>query len=97
MARTLVSNASLRILDEPTAALDPVSESRLYENFEKINHGKTTLLISHRLASTKLADVIYVIEDGAVSEHGNFNELMTKNGSYAEMFHSQRRWYENEN
>jgi len=63
MARTLVSNASLRILDEPTAALDPVSESRLYENFEKINHGKTTLLISHRLASTKLADVIYVIED----------------------------------
>ncbi|WP_346914340.1 ABC transporter ATP-binding protein [Clostridium sp.] len=97
MARTLVSNASLRILDEPTAALDPVSESRLYENFEKINHGKTTLLISHRLASTKLADVIYVIEDGAVSEHGNFDELMTKNGYYAEMFHSQRRWYENEN
>jgi len=97
MARTLVSNASLRILDEPTAALDPVSESRLYENFEKINQGKTTLLISHRLASTKLADVIYVIEDGAVREHGKFDELMTKNGSYAEMFHSQRRWYENEN
>jgi len=97
IARTLVSNASLRILDEPTAALDPVKESQLYENFEKINHGKTTLLISHRLASTKLADVIYVIEEGTVSEQGNFDELMKINGSYAEMFHSQRRWYENEN
>lgn len=97
IARTLVSNASLRILDEPTAALDPVKESQLYENFEKINHGKTTLLISHRLASTKLADVIYVIEDGTVSEQGNFDELMKINGSYAEMFNSQRRWYENEN
>ena len=97
IARTLVSNASLRILDEPTAALDPVKESQLYENFEKINHGKTTLLISHRLASTKLADVIYVIEEGTVSEQGNFDELMKINGSYAEMFNSQRRWYENEN
>ncbi len=97
IARALVSNASLRILDEPTAALDPISESQLYESFEKINRGKTTLLISHRLASTKLADVIYVIEDGAVSEQGNFDELMKKNGSYAEMFNSQRGWYENEN
>jgi len=47
--------------------------------------------------STKLADVIYVIEEGTVSEQGNFDELMKINGSYAEMFHSQRRWYENEN
>ncbi len=58
MARSLVSPAPLRILDEPTAALDPLGESRVYSQFEQISKGKTTVLISHRLGSTKLADII---------------------------------------
>lgn len=96
IARALVSSASVRILDEPTAALDPVSESQLYENFEQMSSSMTTLLISHRLASTKFANLIYVIEDGCVSEKGSFDELMKQKGSYAKMFTSQRGWYENE-
>lgn len=96
IARALLSDGSLRILDEPTSSLDPVSESQLYENFKWISSLNTTLFISHRLASTKFADIIYVIEGGAVSEQGNFEELMKKNGLYAEMFKSQRSWYEDE-
>ncbi|WP_156802691.1 ABC transporter ATP-binding protein [Coprothermobacter platensis] len=92
-ARALVSNASVRILDEPTAALDPISESKLYENFEKINKGKTTILISHRLASTKLADVIFVFDDGSIVEQGNYEKLMSMDGIYSTMFNSQRSWY----
>src|SRR5699024_7745764 len=71
IARALLSDGSLRILDEPTSSLDPVSESQLYENFKWISSLNTTLFISHRLASTKFADIIYVIEGGAVSEQGN--------------------------
>jgi len=93
MARSLVSPAPFRILDEPTAALDPISESRMYENFEKMNEGKTTVFISHRLGSTKIADKIFVIDQGAIAEEGNHDELMAKNGLYAGMYESQRSWY----
>lgn len=77
MARALLNPAPIRILDEPTAALDPISESRLYEQFEQISRGKTTLFISHRLGSTLLADEIFVIGYGRVLEHGSHQELMT--------------------
>ena len=93
MARTLVSPAPMRILDEPTSALDPISESRMYENFEKMNQGKATIFISHRLGSTKIADKIFVIEHGRVSEEGSHDELIAQNGLYAEMYESQRSWY----
>ena len=93
MARAIVNPAPLRILDEPTAALDPISESELYQEFERISRGKTTIFISHRLGSTKLADEIFVIGDGCVLEQGTHQELMALNGTYARMYESQRSWY----
>ena len=93
MARGIVSLASIRILDEPTAALDPISESNLYEKFEEISRGQTTIFISHRLGSTKIADEIFVIGDGTIIESGSYEELMKKNGVYKKMYESQRSWY----
>jgi ATP-binding cassette subfamily B protein len=94
LARALVSPAPVRILDEPTASLDPVSESKMYEMFENMSGGNTTLFISHRLGSTKLADVIFVISEGVVIEKGDHAALLQAGGVYAEMFESQREWYQ---
>jgi ATP-binding cassette subfamily B protein len=96
MARSVVSHAPLRILDEPTAALDPVSESQIYHRFEQISQGQTTVFISHRLGSTKLADTIYVLAEGKIEETGSHTELMAHNGLYAEMYNSQADWYARE-
>lgn len=93
MARSIISKASLRILDEPTAALDPISESKIYEEFEKISKGGTTVFISHRLGSTKLAQKIFVLENGTIIEKGTHEELMEKRGVYEKMYESQRSWY----
>ena len=93
MARSAASGAPLKILDEPTAALDPKIESMVYKNFEQISKGKTTVFISHRLGSTKLSDVIYVLSNGRIAESGPHETLMKKNGIYAEMFNSQAEWY----
>lgn len=93
MARSIISPASLRILDEPTAALDPISESQVYEQFNEISKGNTTIFISHRLGSTKLANEILVIGDGTIVESGSHDKLMKKNGLYAKMYESQRSWY----
>ncbi|MPQ43207.1 ATP-binding cassette domain-containing protein [Clostridium tarantellae] len=93
MARSIVSDADLRILDEPTSALDPVSESKVYENFERISKNKTTIFISHRLGSTKLANEIFVLENGELVEVGSHDHLMNLNGVYANMYESQREWY----
>ncbi len=94
IARSLVSRAPVRILDEPTSALDPISESNLYRDFENLMLGKTTIFVSHRLGSTKLADEILVIDGGKITEHGTHEYLMEKNGQYAEMFEAQREWYQ---
>ena len=93
IARALFSRAEVRILDEPTAALDPIKEAEIYTDFEKLMKDKTTIFISHRLGSTKLADEIIVIEDGGVIEKGTHEELMIKKGQYANMYESQRSWY----
>jgi len=92
-ARAIISPAPVKILDEPTAALDPVAESQMYAQFESISRGFTTIFISHRLASAKLADTIFVLENGKVAEQGSHEELMAANGIYAEMFESQQSWY----
>ncbi len=94
IARSLVSRAPVRILDEPTSALDPISESNLYHDFEKLMEGKTTVFVSHRLGSTKLAEEILVIDGGKITERGTHEELMAKKGQYAEMFEAQREWYQ---
>jgi ATP-binding cassette subfamily B protein len=94
IARSLISRAPVKMLDEPTAALDPVSESRVYSDFEKLMKGKTTVFISHRLGSTKLADEILVIDDGRIIERGTHSNLIAMDGQYAEMFEAQRGWYQ---
>jgi len=95
LARVFVSPAPVVILDEPTAALDPISESNIYKRFEEISEtARTTIFISHRLGSTKLADEIIVLENGRVAQQGSHNDLMITNGLYAEMYNAQRSWYE---
>lgn len=94
MARCLARPAALRILDEPTAALDPVAESDLYASFARLNEGATTLLITHRLGATKTADVILVLDGGRIVETGSHRALIQAGGLYARMYESQRYWYE---
>ena len=94
LARVLVNPAPICILDEPTASMDPIAESRLYEEFDKLRKDRTTLFISHRLGSMRLVDHIFVITDGKVIEQGTHDELLNRKGVYAEMFDSQRKWYE---
>jgi len=93
MARAVLSRAPFKILDEPTAALDPIAESEVYRRFEELSSGSTTIFISHRLGSTLLADTIFVLDGGTVAETGSHEELMAAKGLYAEMFESQRSWY----
>ncbi|MEN8907367.1 MAG: ABC transporter ATP-binding protein [Clostridiales bacterium] len=93
LARFYVNPGTLKILDEPTAALDPISESNIYKDFELLSKNKTAIFISHRLGATKLADTILVLHDGVIVEKGNHSDLVEKNGVYAEMFESQRMWY----
>ena len=94
IARSLLSRAPVKILDEPTAALDPIAESEVYHNFEALMRGMTTIFISHRLGSTKLADEILVIDQGKVAESGTHNELMEHGKIYAQMYEAQKEWYE---
>ena len=94
IARAVYRNCPFMILDEPTASLSPMMESRIYNKFAEISCGCTQLLISHRLGSTKLADTLLVLEDGIIAEEGSHNELIARNRLYAEMFESQRSWYD---
>jgi len=94
IARSLYANTPFMILDEPTASLSPMAESKLYKRFAEITKEKTSLLISHRLGSAKLSDLLFVLEDGAIAETGTHDALMAANGVYADMFNNQRSWYD---
>ncbi len=94
LARALYKDAPVLVLDEPTAALDPIAESEIYDSYAKYSEGKTSVFISHRLASTKFSDRIILIEDGKIVEMGTHEELMKNNGRYAEMFEIQSSYYE---
>lgn len=85
--------ACVYILDEPTAALDPLGEANIYRNFGQLTGDKTTILISHRLGITKVVDRILVFDKGKIVEDGSHAELMAKNGLYADMYRAQARWY----
>lgn len=93
IARALYKDPSIIILDEPTANLDALSEYEIYQNLKDISHGKTSIFISHRLASTRFTDKIIVFNEGRIHEYGSHEELITKNGLYAEMFSKQARYY----
>jgi ATP-binding cassette subfamily B protein len=89
LARALFRDARLIILDEPTAALDPRSEAALFESVRRLFVGRSVLLISHRFASVRMADVIYVLQEGRVIESGNHDELVANKGLYDELFRLQ--------
>lgn len=93
IARAFLSNADFIILDEPTASLDPIAESKLYESFSSVLQKRGCILISHRLASARLADRIIVIEGGEVIEVGSHDELMQSGGLYSAMYEEQSEWY----
>lgn len=94
MARNLIkSGAQLMILDEPTAALDPMAESRLYQDFSQLTKDKGVVLISHRLGATRLADRILVFDDGRIVEEGSHKELLREGTLYEQMYQAQAQWY----
>ena len=84
-----MKNPPVLILDEATSALDSVTEARIQQTFEKLAKGRTTIIIAHRLSTVRNADRIAVIEDGRIAELGSHQELMDKNGAYAELVRTQ--------
>ena len=93
LARALYKNAKINILDEPTAALDPIAESKIYEEYDAMSKEKTSIFISHRLASTKFCDRIILLEHGKIIEEGTHNELMNQNKTYRNMYDVQSKYY----
>ncbi len=93
MARAIYKDAPILILDEPTAALDPIAESETYQSFHELSAGKTAVYISHRLAGTRFCDRIVFLKDGSAAEIGTHEELMALDGGYAEMFRLQSHYY----
>ncbi len=94
LARTIYKEAPIMILDEPTAALDPIAESEMYQKYNDLTEGRTSVYISHRLASTRFCDRIILLENGGICEEGTHEQLIAKNGKYADLFDIQSRYYQ---
>ena len=93
LARALYKDGPILVLDEPTAALDPIAENDIYMKYSEMTAGKTSVFISHRLASTRFCDRIIFIADGIIAEEGTHEELLEKDGAYAKLFEVQSRYY----
>ena len=93
LARALYKDAPFIVLDEPTAALDPIAESEMYQKYNEMTSGKSSIYISHRLASTRFCDRIIMIADGGIGEEGTHEELLKAGGKYAELFEIQSKYY----
>jgi ABC-type multidrug transport system fused ATPase/permease subunit len=96
LARALYQESPILILDEPTAALDPISENELYERYGTLTTGRTSLFISHRLSSTRFCNRIIFLSEGKVAESGTHDELIKQNGKYAELFAIQSHYYQDQ-
>ena len=93
LARAIYKDGPILVLDEPTAALDPIAENNMYLQYRALTRGKTSIYISHRFASTRFCDRIILLEDGVIKESGTHDELMGRNGQYAYMFGVQSKYY----
>ena len=96
LARALYKDAPIIILDEPTAALDPIAESEMYEKYNSLIDDKTSIFISHRLSSTRFCTRILFMKDGEIVEEGSHDELINKDGEYAKMYEIQAHYYQKE-
>ena len=84
------------ILDEPTAALDPIAEDTMYRRYNEITENTTSVFISHRLASTRFCDRIFLLDGASFAEVGTHDELMAAGGKYRELFDVQSKYYKEE-
>ncbi len=94
LARALYKDSDILILDEPTAALDPLAERDMYLKYGEFSEGKTVIFISHRLASTSFCDRILFLKDGCIHEEGTHEQLIDKGGEYFEVFNIQKKYYQ---
>lgn len=97
IARALYNNGSIFILDEPTAALDLISEFEIYQQFNEMTQGKTSLIISHRLSSCRFSDEILVFDEGRIVQQGSHDTLVNQEGKYQELWTAQAQYYQDEN
>lgn len=93
LARALYKNAPFIVLDEPTAALDPIAEADMYQKYNEMSNGRSSVYISHRLASTRFCDRIIMIDDAGICEEGTHDELLRSGGKYAWLYAVQSKYY----
>ena len=96
LARALYKDGQFLLLDEPTAALDPLAEADIYGKYDEMTKGKTAVYISHRLASTRFCDRIILLDGAVIAEEGSHEELLSAGGKYAELFEVQSKYYREE-
>ena len=94
LARALYKDAPFIILDEPTAALDPIAESEVYTKFNELVGDKTAIYISHRLSSCRFCETIAVFDEGRLVQRGTHEQLLAADGKYAQLWNAQAQYYQ---